>query len=77
MASAKNWPCVTSYSCGRVGVYIYIYILRTSEDQTRKHGFTVKKARSRRHPLETIANADYADDLKLLPYTYSNLISTL
>ena len=32
----------------------------------QENGFTLKKARSRQYPTETITDADYADDIALL-----------
>ena len=48
--------------------YLFIiclgYVLRTSIDLMKYNGF--KLAKERRHPAETIKNADYADDIALL-----------
>ena len=41
------------------------YVLRTSIDLI-KNGFTLRKARSRRYRVETVTDADYADDIELL-----------
>ena len=41
------------------------YILRTSVDLQKENGLTLVKAKSRRHPAQTITDADYADDLAL------------
>ena len=41
------------------------YVLRTSVDLLKELGFTLKTARGRRFPAETITDADYADDLTL------------
>ena len=53
--------------------YLFIicldYVLRTSIDKIRKHGFEVTKKRSRRYPAKTITDADYADDIALLANT--------
>ena len=53
------------------------YVLRTSIDLMSERGFTLKKARSRRHPAETITDADYADDLALLANTPAQAESLL
>ena len=54
-------------------VYLFIiclaYVLRTSRDQTKGNGLTIKKKRSRRYPAETIIDTDYANDLALLVNT--------
>ena len=47
--------------------YIYIYI--TSLNLTKENGFLLKKARSRHYLVETIMDADYADDIVLLANT--------
>ena len=53
--------------------YLFIicldYALRMSIDLIKENGFTLKKARSRWHPAETITDADYADDIALLANT--------
>ena len=41
-------------------------LLRTSLDTIKEKGFTLRKARSRRYPAQTVTDADYADDLALL-----------
>ena len=45
------------------------YVLRTSINNMKELGLTLKHARSRRHPVETITDADYADDLALFADT--------
>ena len=45
------------------------YVLRTSIDLMRENGFKLAKERSRRYPAYTITDADYADDIALLPNT--------
>ena len=35
----------------------------------KENGFTLKKAKTRRYPVQTITNADYADDIALLANT--------
>ena len=61
--------------------YLFIicldYVLRTSVDVMKENGLTLKQARSRRYPAETITDADYADDLVLLADTISNAKSLL
>jgi len=53
--------------------YIFIicldYVLRTSLDTMKEKGFTLRKARSRRYPAQTVTDVDYADDLALLADT--------
>ena len=53
--------------------YLFIicldYVLWTSIDLTKENGFTLKEARSRQYPAETIADTDYADDIALLANT--------
>ena len=45
------------------------YVLRTSIDKIRENGFELTKKRSRRYPAKTITDADYADDIAILPTT--------
>ena len=53
--------------------YLFIicldYVLRTSIDKIRKNGFELTKKRSRRYPIKTITDADYADDIAILANT--------
>ena len=55
--------------------YLFIicldYVLRASIDSNKELGFTLVKARSRRYPEMTIADADYADDIALMSNTVS------
>ena len=45
--------------------YLFIicqdWMLRMSIDLMKENSFILKKARSRRHPVQTITDADYAD----------------
>ena len=47
--------------------YLFIisldYVLRTSIDLTKENGFTLARESNRRYPVQTIADADYADDI--------------
>ena len=45
------------------------YALRTSADLHPELGFTLDRARSRRHPAKVITDVDYADDLALISDT--------
>ena len=45
------------------------YVLRTSIDLMKENGFKLAKERSRRYPVQTITNVDYADDIALLANT--------
>ena len=45
------------------------YVLRTSIDNMKDLGLTLRQTRSRRYPTETITDADYADDLALFADT--------
>ena len=53
--------------------YLFIicqdYVLRTSIDKIRENGFELTKKRSRRHPVKTFTDADYADDIAILANT--------
>ena len=53
--------------------YLFImcldYVLRMSIDKIRENGFELTKKRSRRYPVKTITDADYADDIALLANT--------
>ena len=53
--------------------YLFIicldYVLRTSIDKIRGHGFKMTKKRSRMYPAKTITDADYADDIAILANT--------
>ena len=55
--------------------YLFIlcldYILQTCLDLIKENGFTLKKARSRQYPAETMTDVDYTDDLALLANTPS------
>ena len=44
------------------------YVLRTSTDKIKENGFKLTKE-SRRYPIKTITDADYADDIALLANT--------
>ena len=50
--------------------YLFIicldYILRMSIDIMKSNGFKLAKERSRRHPAQTITDADYTDNIVLL-----------
>ena len=56
-----------------LATYLFItcldYVLRTSINKIRENGFELTKKRSKRYPLKTITDADYADDLALLANT--------
>ena len=52
-------------------------VLQTSLDTIKEEGFTLKKARSRRYPAQTMTDADYADDLALLADTLPQAESLL
>ena len=41
-------------------------VLRTSIDKIKENGFKLTKERSRRYPVKTITDADFADDIALL-----------
>ena len=61
--------------------YLFIicldYVLRTSIDKMKENGFKLTKERSRRYPVQTITNADYADDIALLANTPARVESLL
>ena len=61
--------------------YLFIlclnYIIRKSIDLIKENGFTLKKARSKQYPAETITDADNADDEALLANTPSQAESLL
>ena len=42
------------------------YMLRMSIDKMKENGFKLTKERNRRHPAQTIMDADYTDDIALL-----------
>ena len=42
------------------------YGLRKAVDSNKELGFTLQKSKSRRHPVEKITDADYADDLAII-----------
>ena len=58
---------------GTLAPYLFIicldYMLRTSIDKMKDNGFKLAKERSRRYPTQTITDADYADNIALLPNT--------
>ena len=45
------------------------YVVRTSIDKITENGFELTKKRSRRYPVKTITDADYADDIAILANT--------
>ena len=45
------------------------YMLRTSIDLMKENGFKQAKERTRKYPVQTITDADYADDIALLANT--------
>ena len=53
--------------------YLFIicldYVLRTSINKMKDNGFKLTKERSKRYPVQTITDADYADDIALLANT--------
>ena len=53
--------------------YLFIicldYVLRTSIDLMKENCFKLTKERSRRYSAQTIADADYVNDIALLPNT--------
>ena len=53
--------------------YLFIicrdYVLRTSIDKIKEHGFKLTKKRSRRYPTKTTTDANYADDIAILANT--------
>ena len=44
-------------------------MLRTSIDKIKENGCELTKKRSRRYPVKTITDADYADDIAILANT--------
>ena len=46
-----------------------VYVLRTSIDKMKDHGFKLAKERSRRYPTQTITDVDNVDDIALLAST--------
>ena len=44
-------------------------VLQTSINLMKENGFTLKKARNRQYPAETMTDTDYADDLVFLTNT--------
>ena len=50
-----------------IAPYLFIicldYVLRTFIDKMKENGFKLTKERSRRYPVQTITDADYADDI--------------
>ena len=61
--------------------YLFIfcldYVIQTSIDLMKENGFTLKKARSRQYPTQTIIDADHADDIALLVNTPTQAESLL
>ena len=53
--------------------YLFIicqdYVLRASIDSMKENGFKLAKKRSRKKKIQTITDADYADDIVLLANT--------
>ena len=61
--------------------YLFIicqdYVLRTSIDLIKDNYFTLKKARSRWYPAQTVIDTDYVDDIVLLANTPTQAESLL
>ena len=64
--------------------YLFIigvdYVLRTSIDRIKENGFKLTKEISRRYPVQTITDADYADNIALMVNTLiqaENLLPSL
>ena len=59
--------------CSTLALYLFIicldYILWMLIDLMKENGFPLKKPRSRWYPVETILDADYADDIVFLANT--------
>ena len=53
------------------------YVLRTSIDKMKDHGFKLAKERSRRYPAQTITDVDYTNDKALLANTPAQVKSLL
>ena len=51
--------------------------METSIDLMKENGFTLKKARSRWYPIQTITDTDYTDDIELLANTPTQAESLL
>ena len=79
MQNTKTWlffvfcilPIVAGVLQGDTLVlYLFIicldYVLRTSIDKIKENGFKLTKERSRRYPVKTITDDDYADNIALL-----------
>ena len=57
---------IADTNCTYIYIYIYIYcVLKTSIDKIKENGFELTKKRSRRYPVKTITDADYADDMAI------------
>ena len=56
-----------------LATYVFIicldYVLRMSIDKMKDNGLKLAKERSRRYPAQTIRDADYTEDITLLPNT--------
>ena len=65
IAGILQWDTLAPYLC----LICQEYELRTSIDLMKENGFTLKKDRSRRYPLQSIMDADYEDDIALLANT--------
>ena len=53
------------------------YVLRTTIDLMKENGFTLKKLRSRRYPVETMTETDYSDELMIFGNTPARVESLL
>ena len=62
-------------------LYLFIicldYVLRTSIDKMKDNGFQLTNLRSRKYPVRTITDADYADDIVFLANTPTQAESLL
>ena len=75
-----RWRHILLWHCCRCSFAPYLllicldYVLRTSIDLMKENDLTLKKARSRWYPAQTITDADYVDDSAAGNYTHPGRI---
>ena len=71
--SYMYWLLMVFHKGDILAPYVFIiylhYVLWTLIDLMKENGFTLKKAKSKWYPMETIMGTDYLDDIALLANT--------
>ena len=64
-----KWFQVLLFNISNSIYQVFPYVHRTSIDKIKENGFELTKKKSRRYPVKTITDADYADDITILANT--------